>query len=60
MAEVASSPPPKNIILLIGDGMGFESVRWRESIDFLFAEHDDLSFVEVGPRQALTNLLSPR
>ncbi|MEZ4338954.1 MAG: ACP S-malonyltransferase [Sandaracinaceae bacterium] len=38
----------------------FERVRWRESIDFLFAEHDDLSFVEVGPRQALTNLLSPR
>ena len=37
-----------------------QSHEWRESIDFLFAEHDDLSFVEVGPRQALTNLLSPR
>ncbi len=38
----------------------FETVRWRESIDFLFAEYEALTFVEVGPRHALTNLLSPR
>ncbi len=37
-----------------------ETVRWRESIDFLFERFEALAFVEVGPRQALTNLLSPR
>ena len=37
-----------------------ESVRWRQSIDFLMARFDDLAFVEVGPKTALTNLLSPK
>lgn len=37
-----------------------ESVRWRESIDFLMGKFDDLAFVEVGPKTALTNLLSPK
>ncbi|MBX3273086.1 MAG: ACP S-malonyltransferase [Sandaracinaceae bacterium] len=36
-----------------------EAVRWRRSIDYLVAQ-GVTHFVEVGPRQALTNLLSPR
>lgn len=35
-------------------------VRWRESIDFLVERLDDPVFVEVGPKKALTNLLSPK
>ncbi len=40
----------------------FQTVKWRQSIDFLFSEFesDELVFVEVGPRKSLTNLLSPK
>jgi len=35
-------------------------VRWRQSIDFLVERLEDPVFVEVGPKKALTNLLSPK
>jgi len=38
----------------------FSPVRWCESIDFLVESLDEPVFVEVGPKKALTNLLSPK
>jgi len=40
----------------------YQTVKWRQSIDFLFSEFpaEELVFVEVGPRKSLTNLLSPK
>lgn len=35
-------------------------VQWTASIDRLAAEHDDITFVEVGPGSVLVNLLRPR
>lgn len=38
----------------------YEAVRWRASIDLLAEKFPGASFIEVGPRAVLYNLLSPR
>ncbi len=38
----------------------FSPVRWRESIDMLVDRMPGASFIEVGPRSVLYNLLAPR
>ena len=38
----------------------YEPVRWRESIELLCEQLPGVSFIEVGPRGVLYNLLSPR
>ena len=51
--KVASTPGPKNIILFIGDGMGFESVQ-AASV-FKTGQEDSLSFQSFPHKAAITH-----
>jgi len=59
LAEIVPSPTPALLVDLLCRHV-HQPVRWRASIDVLADRYPDATFVEVGPRSVLYNLLSPR
>jgi len=50
-------PGPDEFVTLLSQHV-HRPVRWRHSIDFIAAHVEDATFVEVGPRRVLCNMLS--
>lgn len=55
-AEKIDNPTPEQIIAALTDHV-FHPVLWRQSIERVLGTNPDATFVEVGPRRVLCNLL---
>jgi malonyl CoA-acyl carrier protein transacylase len=57
LARFELDPTPERFVELLSRH-AYQSVLWRDSIDYLTNLYPDIAFVEVGPRAVLFNLLS--
>jgi [acyl-carrier-protein] S-malonyltransferase len=57
VGRFVQDPGPAEFVTLLSQHV-YRPVRWRHSIDFVAAHVEDASFVEVGPRRVLCNMLN--